>query len=55
MGFTVPGNYPLIWNSPQFHKAQRIFQKNDKNLRCQGGVRDLQCYLLYKICICMQI
>lgn len=49
MGFTVPGNNSLIWNSPQFHKAQKTFQKNDKNLRCKRGVRDLQCYLLYKI------
>lgn len=37
IGFTGSGNYPLIWNSPQFHKAQRTFQKNDKNLRCQRG------------------
>lgn len=41
IGFTGPGNYPLIWNSPQFHKAQRTFQKNDKNLRCQRGGKRL--------------
>lgn len=49
MGFAVPGNYSLIWNSPQFHKAHKTFQKNDKNLRCKRWVRDLQCYLLHKI------
>lgn len=41
MGFTVPGNYSLIWNSPQFHKAQKTFQKNDKKCKMQKGGKRL--------------